>query len=60
MLRIVGVRIELEPPAATVVRELRSGIGGARGVSPADVLPMLISSWSMDWVATAALQSFVR
>jgi hypothetical protein len=60
VLRLVGVWIELELPAATVVRELRSGIGGARGVSPADVLPMAISSWSSDWVATAALQNFVR
>jgi hypothetical protein len=43
-VRQAGVWIELELPVALVVGELRSSVRRARGVSPADVLSMAISS----------------
>ena len=57
VLRHDGVRIELDSLAASVVDELWSRIGGARGVPPADVPSMAIQSWHPRRVTTVATQS---
>jgi len=57
VLRLDGVWIELDSPAASGVDELWSRIGGARGVPPADVPSTAIQSRRLRRVATAATQS---
>jgi hypothetical protein len=53
-MRLVGEWIELEPPSARVDGELRSMVGGTRGVSLTDASSTTESTWPRRRVSTAA------
>ena len=60
-MRQARVWIELVLPAARVVGELRCRVGGAQGVSPADVLSTAISSQPQRRVSiTAHFKALMR